>query len=416
MTRPIQDIRLDVFDVPTIRKDFPILDRTVNGQPLVYLDNAASSQKPNQVLEAMDAYYKRSHANVHRGVHALSQEATDLFEGARRTIAKFIGATNDAEVVFTRGTTESINLVAYTFGLSQLNEGDEVIVTGLEHHSNIVPWQIVCALRKATIKVIPVDSNGEIELTWLSKNISDKTKIISIAHVSNALGTVNPVKEVIAIAHQHGIPVMLDGAQATPHLEVNVTDLDVDFYAFSSHKMFGPTGIGILYGKSSWLNVLPPWQGGGEMIEEVKWTGTTYNKIPFKFEAGTPDIAGAIGLAAACDYVNSFDRKELASYENRLLDYCTEKMSAIPGLIPVGKAKEKASVFSFNIQDQHPYDVGTILDQQGIAVRTGHHCTQPLMDQFCIPGTVRASFAFYNTFEEVDRLVAATLKAIKILS
>ncbi len=404
------------FDVERIRKDFPILSREVNNHPLIYLDNAASSQKPNQVLEQMDRYYQHYHANVHRGVHALSQEATTLFEEARKTIAKFINAKNDSEVIFTRGTTESINLVAYTFGLSRLKDGDEIILSGLEHHSNIVPWQIVCSMKNAHIKNIPVFEDGTLDMDWFRKNIGPKTKLVSVAHVSNTLGTINPVKEIINIAHQHNIPVMLDGAQAVPHLDVDVQDLDVDFYAFSSHKMLGPTGIGILYGKASWLNILPPWQGGGEMIEEVKWSGTTYNKIPFKFEAGTPDIAGAIGLAAACDYFNALDREAVHQYEQELLMHCTHAMESIPGLRTIGRANEKTPVYSFLIGALHPYDVGTILDQQGIAVRTGHHCTQPLMDCFNIPGTVRASFAFYNTMDEVDQLVAATRKAVKLLS
>lgn len=404
------------FDVKEIRKDFPILLRELNGHPLVYLDNAASSQKPDYVLDRMDHYYRNIHANVHRGVHQLSQEATEAFEKSRRTIANYIGAPSDAEVIFTRGTTESINLVAYTFGLSQLKEGDEIIVSELEHHSNIVPWQLICGLKGAHLKIIPVFADGTIDLDWLSKSITSKTKLVAVAHASNSLGTINPVKEIIEIAHAHGVPVLLDGAQAIAHLPINVAELDVDFYAFSSHKMYGPTGIGILYGKESWLNALPPWQGGGEMIEEVKWSGTTYNKLPFKFEAGTPDIAGAIGLAAACDYISSFDRNAMTQHEHNLLQTCTNAMAELPGMIPVGQASDKVSVYSFNIEGLHPYDVGTILDQQGIAVRTGHHCTQPLMDRFGIPGTIRASFAIYNTVEEIESLVEATRKAIKILS
>ena len=404
------------FDVERIRQDFPILSRQVNGYPLVYLDNAASSQKPNQVLESIDHYYQHTHANVHRGVHTLSQEATELFERARKTIAAYIGASHDSEVIFTRGTTESINTIAYSFGLSRLKEGDEIILSGLEHHSNIVPWQIVCAMKNAVIRVIPVLPDGTIDLDWFRKNINSKTKLVSVAHVSNALGTINPVKEIIQIAHQQNIPVMLDGAQAAPHLSIDVQDLDVDFYAFSSHKMLGPTGVGILYGKASWLNILPPWQGGGEMIEEVKWSGTTYNKIPFKFEAGTPDIAGAIGLATACDYMNAHDKEAIHQHEQELLNKCTAMMESIPGLRTIGQAPHKTPVYSFFIDGMHPYDIGTILDQQGIAVRTGHHCTQPLMEHFKIPGTVRASFAFYNTLEEVDQLVNATRKAVKLLS
>jgi len=405
-----------LFDVEKIRQDFTILSRTVNGHPLVYLDNAASSQKPNQVLDRMDHYYLHTHANVHRGVHTLSQEATDLFEASRRTIASFIGAPSDSEVIFTRGTTESINLVAYTFGLSQLKAGDEIILSAMEHHSNIVPWQIVCGMKGATIKVIPVFDNGTLDLDWLSKNINERTKLVSVTHVSNALGTINPVTTIIKMAHGYGVPVLLDGAQASPHLTINVKELDVDFYAFSSHKMYGPTGMGILYGKSSWLDILPPWQGGGEMIAEVKWSGTTYNTLPFKFEAGTPDIAGAIGLAAACDYINSMDRKAMSKHEHLLLTTCTQAMESIPGIRTFGTSIEKASVYSFTVDGLHPYDIGTLLDQQGIAVRTGHHCTQPLMERFGIPGTVRASFAPYNTIEEIDTLVKATQKAIKILS
>jgi len=408
--------RVIPFDVKEIRKDFPILSRTVNGHPLVYLDNAASSQKPVQVLNSMDYYYRNTNANVHRGVHQLSQEATDAFEQARHRIACFIGASSDAEVIFTRGTTESINLVAYTFGLSQLKEGDEIIVSALEHHSNIVPWQIVCGMKGANIKVIPVYEDGTLDLDWLEKAISEKTKLVAVAHVSNALGTIIPVAKIIQIAHRQDIPVLLDGAQATPHMAIDVTALDVDFYAFSGHKMYGPTGIGILYGKASWLNTLPPWQGGGEMIEQVKWSGTTYNKIPFKYEAGTPDIAGAIGLASACEYISSIERNGMSHHEQMLLNTCTHAMSNLPGIIPIGQSPEKASVYSFNIKGLHPYDIGSILDQQGIAVRTGHHCTQPLMDRFQIPGTVRASFAMYNTLEEVEKLVQATQKAIKILS
>src|SRR4030095_7560429 len=365
------------FDVQEIRKDFPILSRTVNGYPLVYLDNAASSQKPEQVLKSMDHYYRHPHANVHRGVHSLSQEATNEFELARKEIAQFIGAPSDAEVIFTRGTTESINLVAYTFGMSQLKEGDEIILSALEHHSNIVPWQIVCGMKGATIKVIPVFDNGTLDMEWLEKAINEKTKLVSVAHVSNALGTINPVEKIIRIAHHHGVPVLLDGAQAVPHMTIDVSALDVDFYAFSSHKMYGPTGIGILFGKASWLNTLPPWQGGGEMIEQVKWSGTTYNKLPFKYEAGTPDIAGAIGLASACKYISSIDKIGMHQHEQNLLRTCTETMSELPGIFPVGQSLNKASVYSFNIRGLHPYDVGSILDQQGIAVRTGHHYTQP---------------------------------------
>lgn len=404
------------FNVNEIRKEFPILSRTIHGQPLVYLDNAASTQKPNAVIDAIQHYYRHSHANVHRGVHQLSQEATDLFERSREEIASFIGAPTSAEIIFTRGTTESINLVAYTYGLTHLREGDEVILSGLEHHSNIVPWQIVCNMKGAVIRTIPVFENGTLDLSWLETNINAKTKIVSVAHVSNALGTINPVEEIISIAHSHGVPVMIDGAQAAPHITIDVRALDVDFYAFSSHKMYGPTGIGVLYGKESWLNALPPWQGGGEMIDTVSWAGTTYNKLPFKYEAGTPDIEGAIGLATACRFLSGLDKEAVLAHEKTLLSHCAEVMSGLPGMKPIGTAPNKASVFSFNVSGLHPYDIGTILDQQGVCVRTGHHCTQPLMDQFKIPGTVRASFALYNTIEEVDKLFYATQKAIKILS
>ncbi len=404
------------LDVDLIRNDFPILSRLVNGSPLVYLDNAASSQKPNQVLEAMQHYYQHTHANVHRGVHTLSQEATDLFESSRSRIASFIGAPTDREVIFTRGATESINLVAYTYGMSQLNEGDEVILSEMEHHSNIVPWQIVCQAKGAVIKVIPVFDDGTLDLQWLEKNISAKTKLVSVVHISNALGTINPIEVIIKMAHDKGVPVMIDGAQATPHMRVDVKKLDVDFYAFSSHKMYGPTGMGILYGKASWLEMLPPWHGGGEMIKEVKWSGTTYNTIPFKYEAGTPDIAGAIGLATACDYIDKLDTTRLIKHETDLLTACTLAMESIPGVRTIGTAPQKASVYSFVIDGLHPYDIGTMLDQQGVEVRTGHHCTQPLMDRFSIPGTVRASFAAYNTAAEIEQLVRATHKSIKILS
>lgn len=416
MSTPFPASATSPFDVKTLREDFPILTRTVNGYPLVYFDNAASSQKPVQVLDQIDHYYRHSHANVHRGVHQLSQEATDLFEASRRTIASFIGAKSDTEIIFTRGTTESINLVAYSFGLSQLKEGDEIMLSGMEHHSNIVPWQIVCGIKQAGIRVIPVTPEGVLDLEWFRNHISGKTKLLAITHVSNALGTINPVKELIRTAHEHGIPVLIDGAQAVSHLPIDVVDLDADFYAFSSHKMYGPTGIGILYGKAAWLQTLPPWQGGGEMIKEVKWSGTTYNTIPFKFEAGTPDMAGAVGLAAACHYLNALDRTAMLEHEHALLDRCTQGMEKLPGVRTIGQAREKTSVYSFIVEGMHPYDIGTILDQQGIAVRTGHHCAQPLMDQYAIPGTIRASFALYNTADEVDQLIAATHKAIKILT
>ncbi len=404
------------FDTDRIRKDFPILDRQVHGSPLVYLDSAASSQKPVQVLDAMDHYYRHTHANVHRGVHQLSQEATEAFEQARRDVATFIGAGEPEEVIFTRGTTESINLVAYSFGLSRLHPGDEIIVSGLEHHSNIVPWQLVAALRQAEIRVIPVRPDGTLDMDAFRGLLGPKTRIVAVNHVSNSLGTVNPVGEIIRLAHAQDIPVLLDGAQSIAHMPVDVRALDADFYAFSGHKMLGPTGIGILYGKREWLDALPPWQGGGEMIANVSWSGTTFNDLPFKFEAGTPDIAGAIGLAAACRYLSSIDRNAARRHEDALLAACREATAGIPGLREIGTAQDKVSVFSFVVDGIHPYDIGTLLDQQGIAVRTGHHCTQPLMDTLGLPGTVRASFAMYNTMAEVERFAHALRKAVRILS
>jgi len=404
------------FDVHRIRRDFPILDRSVNGRPLVYLDNAASSQKPLPVLEAMDHYYRHTHANVHRGVHTLSQEATDLFEQARRDVAGFIHANEPAEVIFTRGTTESINLVANSLGLSRIQAGDEVILSELEHHSNIVPWQLICQQRQAHIRVIPIHDDGSLDLDAYASMLSPRTRIVAVNHVSNSLGTVNPVRKIIDLAHAEGIPVLVDGAQSIPHIPVDVQALDADFYAFSGHKMLGPTGIGVLYGKREWLDAMPPWQGGGEMIAEVSWRGTTFNELPFKFEAGTPDMAGAIGLAAACRYLTTLDREAIHRHEHALLDAATDLVKGFPALRIVGTASEKESVLSFVGDGIHPYDLGALLDQQGIAVRTGHHCTQPLMERLGLPGTVRASFAFYNTLEEVDVLGRALEKAIKILS
>jgi cysteine desulfurase/selenocysteine lyase len=405
-----------IFDTDRIRKDFPILGRQVHGAPLVYLDSAASSQKPVQVLDAMDHYYRHTHANVHRGVHQLSQEATEAFEQARRDVAAFIGAGHPEEVIFTRGTTESINLVAYSFGLSRLQPGDEIIVSGLEHHSNIVPWQLVAGMRQAVIRVIPVLPDGTLDMDAFERLLGPRTRIVAVNHVSNSLGTVNPVEAIIRLAHDRDIPVLIDGAQSIAHMPVDVQALDADFYAFSGHKMLGPTGIGILYGKREWLDALPPWQGGGEMIANVSWSGTTFNELPFKFEAGTPDIAGAIGLAAACRYLSSLDRDAAIRHEDALLSACREATSDIPGLREIGTAPDKVSVFSFVVDGLHPYDIGTLLDQQGIAVRTGHHCTQPLMDALGLPGTVRASFAMYNTMDEVHRFSQALRKAVRILS
>lgn len=409
------EIMSDILDVELIRKDFPILDTKVYGRSLVYFDNAATSQKPVQVLKAIEDYYTTLNSNVHRGVHYLSQHATDAFEASRKKIAAFINAKHDYEVIYTRGTTESINLVAHSFGKQFINEGDEIIISAMEHHSNIVPWQILCEEKKAVLKVAPINEKGELIWDEFKALLNKKVKLVSITYVSNSLGSVNPVKEIIEAAHALDIPVMLDAAQAIQHIAIDVQELDADFIAFSGHKMYGPTGIGILYGKEKWLNQMPPYQAGGEMIKTVSFEKTTYNELPFKFEAGTPNIEASICLGAAVDYINSIGLEKIQQYEHELLEYATEKLATIPDLTFVGTASEKASVVSFNIGNLHPYDVGTILDKLGIAVRTGHHCTQPLMDQFCIPGTVRASFAFYNTKEEIDMLVAGVQKAVDML-
>jgi cysteine desulfurase/selenocysteine lyase len=395
------------FDVEAVRQDFPILHQEVNGHPLVYLDNAASSQKPIQVIEAVDAYYRQDNANVHRGVHRLSQRATDAYEGAREKVRGFLGAKSDKEIIFTRGATEAINLVAQSFVRQQLKAGDEVLISYLEHHANIVPWQMVCEQTGAKLKVIPMVESGELDLTGLDELLNERTKILAIGHVSNALGTVNPVKDIIAKAKAKSIPVLVDGAQAVPHLVVDVQDLDCDFYVFSGHKMFAPTGIGALYGKQALLEAMPPWQGGGDMILSVSFDNTVYNTLPYKFEAGTPHIAGAVGLGAAIDYMNSLGIENLASYEHHLLEVATRKLAAMDGVRIIGTAKEKASVLSFMIEDVHPHDVGTIFDQQGVAIRAGHHCAQPVMQFYGIAATARASFAFYNTEKEIDALVSA---------
>ena len=383
-------------------------------KPMIFLDNAASSQKPIQVIQALESYYKNQHANVHRGVYQLSQEATDAFEKAREAVRQFIHADAIQEIIFTRGTTESINLVANGFS-RLMQSGDEVLISAMEHHSNIVPWQLACETSGAMLRVIPINDNGEIIWEKFEELLSEKTRIIAITHISNTLGTINPVKKIIEHAHQYGIPVLIDGAQAVPHMKVNVVDLDADFYAFSAHKMYGPTGMGILYGKQEWLHKLPPYQGGGEMIETVTFEKTTYGGLPHKFEAGTPNIAGAIGLHAAIDYMNNLPQSAVEEHEHALLQYATEQLTAIDGLRIIGQAKEKASLISFVVEGTHPYDIGALLDKMGIAVRTGHHCTQPLMERFGIPGTVRASFAFYNTMEEVDKLVEGLRRAVKML-
>ena len=384
------------FDVEKIRQDFPILKREVNGYPLVYFDNAATSQTPKQVIDSIVDYYSNYNSNIHRGVHTLSQEATDKYEGARRKVQQHFNAAHPYEIIFTSGTTHGINLVANGFG-ALLNEGDEILVSALEHHSNIVPWQMLCEKTGALLKVIPMDQNGELILSELDKLLSEKTKVVFVNHVSNALGTVNPIQEIIEKAHRVGAAVLVDGAQAAPHIKANVQELDVDFYVVSAHKMCGPTGVGILYGKEKWLKKLPPYQGGGEMIASVTFEKTTYAELPHKFEAGTPNICGGIAFGAALDYMDSIGFDNIAAYERELLDYATQKLLEIEGVKIYGLAKEKTAVVSFNIEGIHPYDIGSIIDKLGIAVRTGHHCAQPIMDYFKIPGTVRASFAFYNT-------------------
>ena len=395
-----------MYNINKVREDFPILQREVYGKPLVYLDNAATTQKPLCVLDAMREEYMNVNANVHRGVHYLSQQATDLHEAAREKVCQFINAEKTEEIVFTRGTTEAINLVASTFCESQMKAGDEVIVTDMEHHSNIVPWQLQSMKRGIIVKHLPITDDGQLELTPLSSLLTPRTKLISIAHVSNVLGTVNPVDEIVRIAHQHGIPVLVDGAQSAPHMQIDVRQLDCDFYAFSGHKMYGPTGIGVLYGKEEWLEKLPPYQGGGEMIDKVSWERTTFERLPFKFEAGTPDYVATHGLATAIDYLCSLGLENIEAHEHELTRYCMEQLKTIDGMRIFGEAEHKDAVVSFLVGDIHHLDMGTLLDRLGIAVRTGHHCAQPLMDRLGISGTVRASFALYNTKEEVDALVS----------
>ena len=403
------------FNVEEIRKDFPILSREVNGKPLVYFDNAATSQTPQQVIDVIVDYYSNYNSNIHRGVHTLSQEATDKYENARQTIQEHFNAEKSHEIIFTSGTTHSINLVASGFA-SLLNSDDEIIVTALEHHSNIVPWQMLCEKTGATLKVIPINDNGELIIEEYQKLLSHKTKLVIVNHVSNALGIINPIEIIINEAHNIGAAVLIDGAQSCPHLIADVQELDVDFYVASAHKMCGPTGVGMLYGKEGWLNKLPPYQGGGEMISEVTFEKTTYADLPHKFEAGTPNICGGIAFGAAIDYINSIRFDTIANYENQLLDYATSKLLEIEGLRIYGNSKNKTSVISFNVGEIHPYDIGSILDKLGVAVRTGHHCAQPIMDFYKIPGTVRASFAFYNTKEEIDTFIAALKRAVLMLS
>lgn len=404
------------FDVARVRRDFPLLHEKARGRPLVYLDNAATSQKPRSVIEAIARYYEQDNANVHRAVYELAERATRAYEDARVAVQRFLNAPSEREIVFVRGTTEAINLVAGSFGRARVGSGDEVIVSAMEHHSNIVPWQILCEEKGAELRVVPMNDRGELLIDEFEKLLTPKTRIVAIAHVSNALGTVNPVREMISLAHERGIPVLLDGAQAAPHLGVDVQALGCDFYAFSGHKLFGPMGIGVLYGRSECLESMPPYQGGGEMIASVTFEKTTYNTIPYKFEAGTPNVAGCAGLRAAIDYVNRIGIDRIAAYEDALLEYATEALASIPGLRLVGTAREKVGVLSFVLDGIHPHDVGTILDAEGIAVRTGHHCAQPVMDRFGVPATVRASLAFYNTRDEIDALVEGIAKVREMFS
>lgn len=407
--------QLKDFDINKVRADFPILKREVNGKPLVYLDNGATTQKSQSVIDAITHYYSEMNSNVHRGVHYLSQISTDAFEVTRRSIQAFINAKHEHEIIITTGTTHSINIIATCFGKVNIAAGDEIIISAMEHHSNIVPWQMICEDKGALLKVIPMNDKGELDIEAYKALFSEKTKIASFAYVSNSLGTINPVKEMIRIAHEHHVPVLLDAAQAIQHVKIDVQDLDVDFLAFSGHKMYGPTGIGVLYGKEDALNAIPPYQGGGDMIKEVTFEKTTYNELPFKFEAGTPNIEAGICLNAAIEYINAIGLEQIAVYEEELLNYATEQLATVPGIRFIGTAAHKSSVISFLIDGTHPYDVGVILDKLGIALRTGHHCAQPVMDRFGIPGTIRASFALYNTKEEVDALVTGLRRAVNML-
>jgi cysteine desulfurase / selenocysteine lyase len=402
------------YNVERIRADFPILHQNVHGHPLVYLDNAATTQKPRQVIDAISHYYERDNANIHRGVHTLSQRATDAYEHARRTAQEFLGAGDCREIIFVRSSTEAINLVAQTYGRKNLKPGDEVLISAMEHHSNIVPWQMICEEKQAKLRVAPINEAGELVLEDFERLLTSKTKLVAIAHLSNALGTINPVRRIVEMAHAKNIPVMVDGAQAAPRLPVNVRELDCDFYAFSGHKIYGPTGIGVLYGKLALLEAMPPYQGGGDMISSVAFERTVYNKVPHKFEAGTPDISGPIGLKAALDYVTRLGIENIERHENELLEYATKRVSALSGIRLIGTAKEKAGVLSFVMEGVHPHDIGTILDQEGIAIRTGHHCAQPVMERYGIPATARASLGLYNTKEEIDALVRGIKKVQEV--
>lgn len=404
------------MDIQKIRAQFPILSRTVNNKPLIYLDNGATSQKPQSVIDAITSYYTDLNSNVHRGVHKLSQLATDAFEESRISVKYFINASKISEVIITKGTTESINLLAWSFGEAFINEGDEIIVSEMEHHANIVPWQLLCQRKKAVLKVIPVSKAGELEMDVFDFLLSEKTKMVSIAHISNALGTINPIMEIIEKSHKAGALVHIDGAQAVAHTKLDVQKLDVDFYSFSAHKMYGPMGIGILFGKENLLNKMPPYQSGGEMIDQVSFKETSFNELPYKFEAGTPDVAGMLGLQAAIEFLTDLGMGNVAQAENELLSYATQELNKIEGLKMIGTAANKASVLSFLLGDIHPFDAGTIMDQLGIAVRTGNHCAQPIMDKMCIPGTIRASLAIYNTKEDVDALVSSIHRTIKMFA
>ena len=403
--RPPAASAATAYDVRRVRRDFPILAQEVHGKPLVYLDNAATTQKPQAVLDAIVRYYSQDNANVHRGVHLLSERATEAYERARELAQRFLNASRPEEIIFVRGTTEAINLVAQTYGRRNLAAGDEVIITAMEHHSNIVPWQMLCEEKGARLRVVPINDRGELLLEEYEKLLGPRTRLVALGHVSNALGTINPVRRIIELAHQQGVPVLVDGAQAAPRMRVDVRQLDADFYAFSGHKTYGPTGIGVLYGKASLLDAMPPYQGGGDMISSVTFEKTLYNKLPHKFEAGTPHMAGAIGLGAALEYVNRLGIENIGAHEHDVLAYATEQVAAIPGVRLIGTAREKTGVLSFVLEPVHPHDIGTILDQEGIAIRTGHHCAQPVMQRFGVPATARASFALYNARAEVDALV-----------
>jgi cysteine desulfurase / selenocysteine lyase len=415
MSPPAQGEHPTAFDVERVRQDFPVLGQPVRGKPLVYFDNAATSQKPRVVIDAVDGFLSSYNSNVHRGVHLLSQRATEAYEGAREAVQRFLNAAASREIIFVRGTTEAINLVASSYGRTHVQAGEEVVISAMEHHSNIVPWQMLCEATGAVLRVVPINDAGELLVEEYENLLTPRTRLVAVTHVSNALGTINPVEDLIRRAHRHGIPVLVDGAQAVPHLTVDVRELGCDFYAFSGHKVFGPTGIGILYGKADLLEAMPPYQGGGDMIRSVTFEKTIYNDLPYKFEAGTPDIAGAIGLGAAVDYLSRIGLDRIAPYEHALLEYATEALLAIPALRIIGTAKEKTSVLSFVLEGIHAHDVGTVLDHEGIAVRAGHHCAMPVMQRFDVPATARASLAFYNTKEEIDALVQAIHKTVEIL-